>query len=185
MVIHRGPHLSMPKQQKSGRKCMRSIETKTARNKLPVSKNPVFVRLGQGVSVGYRRNSGGAGVWVVRLADGKRGKTEKRLALADDLTPADGRSIMDFQQAAEASRRLARGETEEAKPAVVTLKDAVDAYKADLIARGAGVDNVSRLLFNLAPAMLGRPIALLDVTELRKWRDAAVKRMAPASVNRL
>ena len=28
-------------------------------------------------------------------------------------------------------------------------------------------------------------MALLDVVELRKWRDAAVKRMAPASVNRL
>jgi integrase len=177
--------VSTPKQQKSGRKCMRTIETKTARSKLPVSKVPVFVRLGQGVSIGYRRNAGGAGVWIVRLADGKRGKTEKRLAQADDLAPADGRNVMDFQQAAEAARRLARGETEEANPAVLTLNDAIDAYKADLIARRAGVDNVSRLLFNLTPAMLKRPIALLDVTELRKWRDATVKRMAPASVNRL
>ena len=37
---------------------MRAIETKTARSKLPVSKNPVFFRLGQGVSIGYRRNAG-------------------------------------------------------------------------------------------------------------------------------
>ena len=160
------------------------METKTARSKLPVSKNPVFVRLGQGISVGYRRNAA-AGVWIVRLADGKRGKIEKRVALADDQAPADGRNIMDFQQAVEVARRLARGESEELKPAVVTLKDAIDAYKADLIARGARTDNVSRLLFNVPLAMLKRPVALLDVTELRKWRDAAVKRMAPASVNRL
>ena len=172
------------KRQKSGRNSVRTIETKTARSKLLVSKNPVFVRLGQGVSIGYRRNAA-AGVWIVRLADGKRGKIEKRVALADDQAPADGRNIMDFQQAVEVARRLARGESEELKPAVVTLKDAIDAYKADLIARGARTDNVSRLLFNVPLAMLERPVALLDVTELRKWRDAAVKRMAPASVNRL
>jgi integrase len=174
-------------QQKSDRKHMRAIETKTARSKLPVSKNPVFERLGQGASIGYRRTAGGAGVWIVRIANpnGNRRGTEKRLALADDLAPADGRAIMDYHQAAEAARRLGRGETEEAKPTVVTLKDAVDAYKADLAARNAGTDNVTRLLFNLTPALLKRPVGLLDVTELRKWRDAAVKRMAPASVNRL
>jgi len=165
---------------------VRTIETKTARGRLPVGKVPIFIRLGQGLSIGYRRNAGGAGVWIVRLADGKRGNVQKRLALADDLAPADGRSVMDYQQAAEAPRRLSRGDAAEAKAApVVTLKDAMDAYRADLIARGAGVDNVSRLMFNLAPAMLKRPVALLEVTELRKWRDAAAKRMTPASVNRL
>jgi hypothetical protein len=107
---------------------MRTIETKTARGKLPVGKVPVFERLGQGVSIGYRRNAGGAGVWIVRLADGKRGKVEKRIALADDASPANGRSIMSYQQAAEAARRLGRGETEEANPAaVVTLADAIEA----------------------------------------------------------
>ena len=95
---------------------MRTIETKTARGKLPVNKIPVFERLGQGVSIGYRRNAGGAGVWIVRLADGKRGKIEKRIALADDASPANGRGIMNYQQAAEAARRLGRGETEDANP---------------------------------------------------------------------
>src|SRR3954468_13118513 len=165
---------------------MRMIETKTARSKLPVAKVPVFVRLGQGVSVGYRRNSGGAGVWIVRLADGKRGKIEKRLALADDLTKADGRNVMDYQQAAAAARRLGNGETNDtpAMP-VETVKDAIEAYKTDLIARKAGTDNVTRLLFNLTPAMLKRPVALLGESELRNWRNDAAKRMVPASVNRL
>jgi integrase len=165
---------------------MRAIETKTARGKLPVSKVPVFERLGQGVSIGYRRNAGGAGVWIVRLADGKRGKIEKRIALADDASPANGHGIMNYQQAAEAARRLGRGEKDEANPAaVMTLADAIEVYKADLIARGAGVDNVTRLVFNLTLTMLKRPVALPDVTELRQWRDAAVKRMTPASVNRV
>ncbi len=145
---------------------MRIIETKTARSKLPISKVPIFERLGQGVSIGYRRNAG-AGVWIVRLADGKRGKTEKRLALADDAAPADGRAVMDYQEAVEAARRLGRGETDKPAAAVVTLADAIDAYRADLTARRAGADNVTRLLFNLPPAMLKRPVGLFDVTELR------------------
>src|SRR4030095_1400768 len=110
---------------------MRTLETKTARGKLPVSKVPVFERLGQGVSIGYRRNAGGAGVWIVRLADGKRGKVEKRIALADDASPANGRSVMSYQQAAEAARRLGRGETEEANPApVISLTDAIETTNA-------------------------------------------------------
>ncbi len=92
---------------------------------------------------------------------------------------------MSYQQAAEAARRLGRGETEEANPAaVITLADAIEAYKADLIARGAGVDNMTRLLFNLTPTMLCAQ-ALLDAPSLRKWRDAAVECMKAASVNRL
>ena len=44
---------------------------------------------------------------------------------------------------------------------------------------------MTRLLFNLTPALAKRPVALLDVSELRKWRDTAATRMMPASVNRL
>lgn len=164
---------------------MRTIETKTARTKLPVAKDPVFVRLGQGVSIGYRRNAGGAGVWIVRIANGKRGRTEKRIALADDLSPADGRGVMDFAQAVEAARRLGRGESDAPDAAsVVTLGDAIDAYQADLDARGAGGDNVTRLRGHISPTMAQRPVKLLDVSELRRWRDALAKKLAPASVNR-
>ena len=44
---------------------------------------------------------------------------------------------------------------------------------------------MTRLVFNLTPAMLKRPVALLGESELRNWRNDAAKRMAPASVNRL
>jgi hypothetical protein len=110
-----------------------------------------------------------------------------REELSYDVAPLpDGKAIMSFGQAREAALRLGRGETEQASAAaVVTLADAIEAYRADLTTRRAGIDNVTRLLFNLPAAMLKRPVGLLDLTELRKWRDAAVKRMAPASVNRL
>jgi integrase len=161
-----------------------NLESKTARSRLDVRWKPYWHRLSGGISLGYRR-SAGSGSWSVRISDGKRGNSIKRIAAADDAEPADGRAIMSFAQARDAALRLSRGETEEAKAAVVTLADAIEAYKGDLTARGAGADNVTRLLFNLTAPLLKRPVGLLDVTELRKWRDAAVKRMAPASVNRL
>lgn len=164
---------------------MRQLETKTARGKLLPGKARVFVRLGEGVSIGYRRNTNRAGVWIVRLADGKRGKIEKRIALADDLAPADGRKIMDYQQAAAAARRIGNGEGAEETPAVLSVDDAIKAYGADLIARNGRKENATRLRPHMTPAMLKRPIALLDVTELRKWRDGLTGKMVPASVNRL
>ena len=39
-------------------------------------------------------------------------------------------------------------------------------------------------LISTSPCPAQRPVALLDATELRKWRDAA-RSVAPASVNRV
>jgi integrase len=163
---------------------MRAIETRTARSRLPVNKTPFFERLGQGVSIGYRRNTGGAGVWIMRLSDGRRGKTEKRLALADDLAAANGRDIMDFYQAAEAARRLARGETEREPPTILTVSDALDVYADDLRTRGADKANVTRVRKHLTVSLAKRPIALLTTDELKRWRDNLGKKLAAASINR-
>src|SRR4051812_50168472 len=121
-----------------------NLETKTARQRLDVRWKPYWHRLSGGISLGYRR-SVGPGSWSVRVSDGKRGNSIKRIATADDAEPADGKGIMSFAQAREAALRLGRGETEEARPAVVTLADALNRYADDLATRGAGLDNVSRL----------------------------------------
>ena len=50
---------------------------------LPVARKPVFVKIGQRVGLGYRRNAT-AGTWVVRVADGKGGNWTKTIAIAED-----------------------------------------------------------------------------------------------------
>src|SRR5438045_164170 len=121
-----------------------NLESKTGRARLEIQWKPYWVRLSGGISLGYRR-SHGTGSWSVRLADGKRGNSIKRIAAADDAEPANGKTVMTFAQARDAALRLGRGEAEQTAP-VVTLADDVDAYRADLSTRGAGVDNVTRLL---------------------------------------
>jgi len=159
------------------------IETKTARLRLEVRWKPYWMRLSGGISLGYRRTDG-TGTWSVRIADGKGGNSIKRIAKADDDRRADGRYTMSFAQAREAALRLGRSvDEDEIVPVITTLADAIEAYRVDLAARSGNLDNVSRLLHNLPAAMLKRPVGLLDVEELRKWRNG--RKMAPASVNRL
>jgi hypothetical protein len=63
------------------------LETRTARLKLPVARKPVFVKIGPGLGLGYRRNQS-AGTWVVRVADGKGSNWTKAIGDADDFDEA-------------------------------------------------------------------------------------------------
>jgi len=152
-----------------------TLETRTARLKLPIAKKPVFVKIGQGVGLGYRRNRT-AGTWVARVADGKRGNWTKALGNADDFDDADGTNVLDFWQAQEKARTLGRGErtgnTGSVKPA--TVAEALDAYEADLRTRGGDIGNVTRVRMHLPPRLLDKAVALLTSGELRKWRDRLV-----------
>jgi integrase len=162
-----------------------TLETRTARLKLSIAKKPVFVKIGPGVGLGYRRNRT-AGTWVARVADGQRGNWTKAIGHADDFDEADGSDVLDFWQAQEKARTLGRaeqtGEGRSAKPA--TLAEALDAYEADLKTRGADAGNVSRVRMHLPARLLDKAVALLASRELRRWRDSLAGQLAAATVNR-
>jgi len=99
------------------------LETRSARLKLPISKKPVFVRIGPSLGLGYRRNQT-AGTWVTRVADGRGGNWTKAIGSADDFDEADGNAVLSFWQAQEKARALGREDrgTHSARP--VTLGEA-------------------------------------------------------------
>jgi integrase len=156
------------------------LDTRTARLKLAVAKKPIFTKIGPGLSLGYRRNAT-AGTWVARVANGKGGNWTRALGSADDFADADGREVLDYWQAQDAARKLARG-GDDGKP--LTVAEALDRYAADLQTRGGDTYNVSRVRRHLPDVMASKPVKLLTAGELRRWRDALTKEMAPASVNR-
>ena len=162
------------------------LETRSSRLKLPVAKKPVFVKIGVGRGLGYRRNST-AGTWVARVSDGKGGNWTKAFATADDYADADGADILDFWQAQDRARTLARSghkddEDDPVKP--VTFGQALDQYESDLQIRGADTGNVTRVKAHLPDALARRIVALATAKELRRWRDGLAKVLAPATVNR-
>jgi integrase len=159
-------------------------ETRTSRLKLPVAKKPVFVKIGPGIGLGYRRNQT-VGTWVLRVANGKRGNRTRAIAAADDFMDADGDMVLDFWQAQDRARALARTEGDAESPDdPITVSQALDRYKADLTTRGGDIGNVERIRIHLSATLLTKDVALLASRDLRKWRDDLATKLAPATVNR-
>jgi integrase len=162
-----------------------SLETPTARLRLPIQKKPHWLRLGPGLSLGYRRNES-AGTWSIRVTDGHGGEWLKKFGAADDHEPADGKQVLTYSQAIDAARKLTRGDGEVENPSQpLTLKGALAAYEADLKARGANPYNARWPLKYLPSLLLAKPIPLIDAQELRRWRDSLLADHAAATVNRL
>src|SRR5262249_50250216 len=82
------------------------LETPTARRKLAVRKKPYYVRLSPGIHLGYRRNVA-AGTWTVRVAESGAAWI-KKIALADDLEAASPPTVLNYWQAIDQARALAR-----------------------------------------------------------------------------
>jgi hypothetical protein len=121
----------------------------------------------------------------VRVADCKGGNWTKRVGAADDHEGADGESVLDWWQAIDKARQVARGGNADAgRPA--TVADAVAAYARDLIARGAGPENATRITKNLTPSLATKPVGLLTARDLSAWRDGLIADgVKPATVVRL
>ncbi len=172
-----------------------NLETATARLRLPVSGVPhPGPTLARGIQLRYRRNRLGAGTWVVRVANAlvasPRAGTKatpywtKAIGLADDHDKADGVDVLNYGQAQDRAKELARGgEADAGKPA--TVEQALAAYERDLTSRGASPENASRVRYHMTAALAAKPVAMLIVGDLRAWRDSlTAKGLSPAAVNR-
>jgi hypothetical protein len=120
------------------------------------------------------------------VTDGHGAEWVKRIALADDLEPADATTVLTYWQAIDRGRALARRQPgaadDDSRP--VTVGEALDHYAADLKARGGNVYNAQRARRHLTVALISKPVALLSAVELKRWRDELAAKLAPASVNR-
>ena len=78
----------------------------------------------------------------------------------------------------------ADADADEGRP--VTVREALDAYRADLIARGGDVHNVARVRGHLSNTLSAETVALLTARELRRFRDSLLaKKLRASSVNRI
>ena len=160
------------------------LENPTARGKLPARKKPYYVPISPGVFLGYCRNSGHC-KWSVRVVRGRAEWTD-RFATTDDLEHANGRDVLNYWQAVDQARALARGTDDaphDSKP--MTVENALAAYERDLKTRGADPANAQRARKHLTATLASKPVMLLRTQDLRHWRDALVaKGVEPATINR-
>ena len=164
------------------RKLRATIENRTNRLKLDRRPKPYgLITIAPRIRLGYRRCKL-AGTWVVECADGKGGEWQKRVGIADDFEEADGANIFDFWQACDRAKAIARGQ---AGGVPVTVAAAIDDYEADLRVRGGDPINASRVRFHLPAGLSDKPVALLGVAELKRWRNSLLaKGLKPSTVAR-
>lgn len=117
------------------------LDTRAARLRLPVRREPYFRTVQEGRAIGYRRLAGGkSGTWIARHFDRDRDPTRlyKSLGSADDMLEADGVETLTFAQAQTAAAawfaELGRQSGRVAAP--VTVEAVMADYVADYAARG-------------------------------------------------
>jgi hypothetical protein len=172
-------------------KIPKSLEKKPRTAKeVAVRRKPYFKSIARGISLGYRRNQG-AGSWVVRGTDGRGKLWTKVFAVADDLEAANGGTVMTFTQAKERAPILARGSSDASdssggnKP--ITVERAIDAYEADLIARGQSRYNASIVRKHIKDTPIcGIPVVMLKQQALADIRNGLVSSgLKKSSVDRI
>jgi hypothetical protein len=127
--------------------------------KLKPRAKPYWFTVASGIALGYRA---GPGSWNVRCADGAGSSWIKSFAVADDHEDACGTNVLNFWQAIDKAKALARGGPADAgRPS--TVDEALTDYAADLAVRGGGAANATHPRHHLTLALLAKPVSLLNV----------------------
>jgi integrase len=162
-----------------------ALESRSARLRLKIRRRPYSgPSLARGISLMYRRNKTN-GTWVLKASDGHGAYWTKGFALSDDFEDSDGKAVLTFYEAQDAAKKLARGENGSADSAPIAVDGVLKDYRRDLEARNANPYNAESPRVHLTPVLLAKPVQLLTATELKKWRDSLLDKIAPATVNRV
>jgi integrase len=82
----------------------KNLDTRTARSKLTPRAKPYWRSIEKGLHLGYRRHEGAAGPWILRRYIEDQRYKEEGIGIADDLSDADGVSILSYWQAVDRAR---------------------------------------------------------------------------------
>jgi len=159
-----------------------NLRSRTERLKLPRGYQEIWVKLGKGLSLGYRPLATDP-PWIIRQFTGQGRRWMRAFATADDRQESNGTTVLNFIEAQEKAFELARGGPTADAP--MTVDQALSEYEADLKGRNGLAANVSRVRKWLPVSILNQPVATLSMKQLRNWRDGLTANgMKAATVNR-
>ena len=153
-----------------------ALENRTGRLKLPVAKKPVYVPIGKGISLGYRRNKT-VGTWVLKVADGEGGANTSTVGSADDFDEADGFRFLSFWQAQDEAKKKAISATNGVTPTLLTVRTAAETYLIVLTGKnpGTAADTRGRLEKHFLPKFGSQLVSSLTKTKLDGWLTSMIK----------
>src|SRR5512144_572150 len=89
------------------------LDTRSARSRLTLRREPYWTVLSAGCALGYRRGAKG-GTWIAKFRDADGKRHLEALGASDDARDADGLSAYSFAQAQERARAWFQGKAREA-----------------------------------------------------------------------
>ncbi len=154
------------------------IDTRSARLKLALRREPYWMKIGQGCFLGYRKAAGG-GSWIARHYDPTRSRTRRHAAIgpADDHLDADGINALSFQQAQARCQdwfRTASAESghEIAQAGPYTVSHALADYLTHYRREGRGLSTVrSAISVHIEPALGRIRVDRLTTARIQAWLD--------------
>jgi integrase len=159
------------------------LDSRAAREKLPVSGNPYYCSIGDRLHLGYRKGKNGA-KWVMRRYIGAEKYVVETIGASDDFDDADGVKVLTFHQAQGVTRERVKALNEEARIAAIgpaiTVRDAVEEYAAERDQRetcyGGRRDRNARArltkhVLDADEAVAAKPMAALTADDLIEWRE--------------
>ena len=153
------------------------LGSRDAREGLRGRREPYFMVIERGLSLGYRKTAEG-GSWLVRRYDpALKRHNETRLGTADDSRDSDGHEVLNFAQAQRKALLEAQREAERAGGKHYTVADAVTEYLDYLNSHGkSAADAAIKLKAYVLPQLGNRRMADLKPAEFDSWLDWAMKR---------
>jgi integrase len=151
------------------------IDTRSARAKLAIRREPYWTVLSAGCALGYRKGSKG-GTWIARFRGDDGRQHYGQLGAADDARDPDGLSVFSFAQAQQRARawfdRMAREQAGDFAPLdrPYTVADTLADYRTDYLRRGGKA--VDRLDWSAA-AWIKPELGRIELAKLSKTRIVA------------
>jgi integrase len=166
------------------------LDSRTARLKLPIRREPYWKPISPGCALGYRR---GPGTWIAKYRgdDGQRHYTA--IGAADDTLDADGHVALSFVQAQEKARgfftQKAREATGDFSPSgPYTVADAFDDYFKYRQRRGRDKSGVrDRYIVNawILPEFGRVELGKLTKRQIEHWQDRMATTPAHGATSQL
>lgn len=153
------------------------LGSREARRRLKTRREPYWLVIERGLSLGYRKSREG-GAWIVRRYDAARRRhIESRISTADDHRDADGAEVLDFGQAQRNVLAAAHEKALHASGKLYTVADAVDDYVDFLRThRKSAGDTQIKLKAYALPQLGTKRVAELTHADFDVWLTWALKR---------
>lgn len=153
------------------------LGSREARRRLKARREPYWLVIERGLSLGYRKSAEG-GAWVVRRYDASRRRhLEGRIGTADDFRDADGTDVLAFSQAQRKLLAEAQHNALRASGQLYAVADAVADYMDYLRAHRKSADDTQiKLKAYVLPYLGTKRIADLTSADFDAWLSWALKR---------